>query len=102
MPAFKNTADGDWLVDLVPLPKSHNQSVGLPVELSVNCTTNGEQPCITLLEKAACSCAFTLITNNVQMNKMQSCRMCLGFFKRMTLDLVTKTTKRVLGYRFAG
>ena len=53
MPAFKNTADGDWLVDLVPLSKSHNHSVGLPVELSVNCTTNGEQPCITSLEKAA-------------------------------------------------
>jgi hypothetical protein len=36
--------DGFFNVDVAPLPKSQNQSVGLPVEPSEKFTTKGEQP----------------------------------------------------------
>ena len=36
--------DGFFNVDVAPLPKSQNQSVGEPIDWSVNATTSGEHP----------------------------------------------------------
>ena len=44
--------------DIVPLPKSHFQFAGVPVERSENITTIGAQPVTELAEKSAFICAM--------------------------------------------
>ena len=43
--------------DIVPLPKSHFQLVGVPVERSENITTMGAQPVTGVAVKSAFNCA---------------------------------------------
>ena len=45
--------DGFFAVDNWPLPKSHVQEVGEPVDLSVKTTLSGEHPVTTSVEKSA-------------------------------------------------
>ena len=44
VPALAYVVDGFCDVEVLPLPKSHDHDVGLPVEVSVNCTANGAVP----------------------------------------------------------
>src|SRR5687767_2660409 len=46
-PAEVNVWAGFRSVDVAPSPKSHAQDVGLPVEVSVNATSNGAWPEVT-------------------------------------------------------
>ena len=43
-PEVKNSADGFWLVDVLPLPKFQVHEVGLIVDSSVKFTTSGGHP----------------------------------------------------------
>jgi len=45
------------MVEVVPLPRSQLQLVGLPVLRSVKLTTMGEHPEVLLAEKLAVGCA---------------------------------------------
>src|SRR4051812_13528697 len=61
---------------MVPLPKSHSQAVGLPVERSWNLTTIGEQPAVISdlkLGTGACANAYT------QLSKQHSIIIALRF-----------------------
>ena len=47
---------GLWSLDCVPSPKVHNQAVGLPVLLSMNCTQKGADPLVCTALKCALGC----------------------------------------------
>ena len=53
--------EGFCAVDVVPSPKDHNQLVGGPVEVSVNCTNNGALPDVGIAVNDAAG-AFTAVT----------------------------------------
>ena len=60
MPGSVNVTTGFCALDNVPLLNSQFQVVGLPVEISVNCTLNGAHPVVTSEVKFATGdCAKT-------------------------------------------
>jgi hypothetical protein len=46
VPELAYVCAGLWVVSVVPSPKFHDQLVGLPVDVSVNCTVNGVRPSV--------------------------------------------------------
>ena len=54
---------GFCCVEVVPSPKSHSHSAGLPVVRSLNSTYNGVHPALTFIEKSAFNCAFRELQN---------------------------------------
>jgi hypothetical protein len=61
VPAVTYVVEGFCKVEVVPLPRSQLQLVGLPVLRSVKFTTIGEQPDVVLALKLAIGCAFDSI-----------------------------------------
>jgi hypothetical protein len=54
--------DGDWLVDVLPSPKSHAQLVGAPVLVSVKFTVSGAGPVVVLAVKDAVGAIGPVVT----------------------------------------
>jgi hypothetical protein len=61
-PEAKYVTDGFCNIEVVPLPKSHFQLVGLSVDRSVNLTRRGAQPLTGVAEKSATGCPNTFST----------------------------------------
>jgi hypothetical protein len=53
VPAASNVCDGLCVVDVPPSPKSHDQAVAPPVDVSVKLTGNGAVPDVGLAVKEA-------------------------------------------------
>jgi len=66
MPGAENTALGFWSGEEFPLPKSHDQPVGDPVDVSVNLTASGKQPVVTSAVKSA---TWAVATHERKTNK---------------------------------
>ena len=59
--------EGFFKVEVAPLPKSHAQTVGLPVDASVKLTTSGEHPVTGVAVKPATgACAQATHDSHIQ------------------------------------
>lgn len=73
VPGMLYVVDGFCTLENCPLPKSHVQELGLPVERSLKLTGNGPQPETTFAEKSATrACAFSCKLNTKPMQQMRS------------------------------
>jgi hypothetical protein len=53
VPRVEYVFAGFWAVEVVPSPNSHDHAVGVPVEVSVNCTSSGAVPDVGVAVKFA-------------------------------------------------